>query len=154
MATDGTVTWTFSTLGITLCVSGCWVDPPAASGFTYRMTNTNVFTGIADFPTGFGTAMEVSVGGSSLGTFGPGDSVDFTGFSGGGVTEFVVTGISPAASTSGVEAFPLNISVSSTTSTFEMTSILPPSVPGFPGLFSLASMLTIAGAVALRWRSG
>ncbi len=154
VAVDGTVTWTFTTLGITLCVSGCWVDPPAASGFTYAMTNSDVFTGIADFPTGFGTALEVSVGGTSLGTFGPGDSVDFTTFPGGGVTSFVVTGISPSASTSSAEGFPLNLSVSSTSATFKMTSIVP-AVPvfGLLGLASLAGMLTIAGAAALRWRS-
>lgn len=96
--------------------------------------------------------MEVSVGGSSLGTFGPDDSVDFTGFIGGGVTKFTVTGISPTASTSSAEGFPLNISVSSTASTFEMTSISPPSVPGIPGLVSLGTLLTIAGAAVLRWR--
>lgn len=144
--TDGTVVWSFTTLGISLCVSGCWVDPPAASGFTYRMSNAELFTGIVDFPTGFGTAIEVSVGGSTLGTFGPGDSVDFTGFPGGGVPEFQITGI--IASTSSAEGFPLNLSVTSTAAAFSMTSIVA-SVPalGLGGMLALGGMLSLVGFV-------
>lgn len=151
--TDGSVTWTFTTLGLTICVTGCWVDPPAASGFVYEMTNSALFTGVVDFPAGFGTALEVSVGASSLGTFGPGDSVDFSGFPGGGVAQFVLSGIEPSTGVESAEAFPLNISFDSGPATFTMTSIPEsPSLPGLGGaaIVALCAVLTAGGAAALR----
>jgi hypothetical protein len=150
--TDGSVTWTFSTLGITLCVSGCWVDPPVADGFTYTMTNAALFSEIADFPSGFGTELEVSVGGSSLGLFGPGDSVDFTSYPGGGIAEFVVTGIKPPGAVSSAEAFPLNIVFDSAGAEFTMTSIPAINVPGLGGwaVFGLVATLAFIGGATLR----
>lgn len=127
---DGSVTWTFTTEGISICASGCWVDPPVSESFTYTMTNAALFTGIADFPTGFASDFEVSVGGSSLGTYGPGDSVDFSGYPGGGVSSFVVSGITPSADLTSAEAFPLELAFDSAVATFEMTSSAPTAVPG------------------------
>ena len=155
---NGSVTWTFNTLGISLCVSGCWVDPPAATGFTYTMTNAALFTGIADFPAGFGNAIDVSVANSSLGTFGPGGSVDFTGFPGGGVAEFVVSGLSPPGDVSSAESFPLSVVFDSAGAEFTMTSIPAAPVPllGWSAGASLAVALLAVGSGVLRrrgWRS-
>jgi hypothetical protein len=153
---NGSVTWTFKTLGISLCVAGgCWVDPPAATGFTYTMTNAALFTGIADFPAGFGNALDVSVGGQSLGTFGPGGSVDFTTYPGGGVSEFVVSGITPPSDVSSAESFPLSIVFDSAGAEFTMTSIpAGPAVPllGWPAAAGLTAVLLAVGSVALRRR--
>lgn len=149
---DGSVTWTFSTAGITLCVSGCWVDPPVSDAFTYNMTNSALFTNIADFPTGFAADFEVSVGGSSLGTFGPGDSVDFSGYPGGGVSTFIVSGITPITELNSAEAFPLELVFDTSGATFEMTSSAPVAAPGLGdlGLALLAGLLTLLGAGAVR----
>jgi len=56
---------------------------------------TGSFTGITDFPTGFSRPFDVIVDGSLVGSFGPGGTVDFSSFPGGGVTSFTVAGISP-----------------------------------------------------------
>lgn len=126
---DGSVTWVFTTLGISLCASGCWIDPPISSSFVYSMTNSARFTDIVDFPSGFGSSIKVSVAGSSLGLFGPGDSVDFTGFPGGGVTEFTVSGIYPGADLGSAEAFPIQLAFDSASAAFTMTSAAPGTVP-------------------------
>ena len=145
---DGTITFTFGNNGVTLFPPrcqvpgfGCWYDPPLSPAFTYAMTNSALFTGITDFPTGFNADFDVSVGGTSLGLFGPGDSVDFTGFPGGGVAEFVVSGIDPLADLSDVEAFPLALSVDSLDATFTMTSS--PSGVAVPALGSWSAFLAL-----------
>ncbi len=150
---DGSVTWTFDTLGVSLCATACWIDPPTSTSFTYTMTNSALFTSIADFPPGFSSDFDVSVGGSSLGTFGPGDSVDFSGYPGGGVSEFVVSGIDPATDTSSAAAFPLELTFDSTAE-FTMTSSPLPAVPSFglAGLGVVTAVLAGAGVVAYRTR--
>jgi hypothetical protein len=143
---DGTITWNFSTLGVSICVVGCWVDPPTSSAFTYQMTNSAQFTSIADFPTGFGTSLVVSVGGAALGTFGPGDSFDFPG---GGVQAFEISGIDPAADLSTAVAFPLQLVFDSPDAEFGMTSTVPgaPAL-GWVGSLGLGLILMLAGAGA------
>ncbi|MCP4036205.1 MAG: hypothetical protein GY733_04655 [bacterium] len=147
---DGSVTWTFDTLGISLCVSGCWVDPPISTSFTYAMTNAALFTGIADFPSGFTNDFDVSVGASSLGTFGPGDSVDFTSFPGGGVSQFVVSGIDPGTDIAALDAFPLELTFDSSAAEFTMTSEAAAGVPtmGSTGMAVVVASLIGAGLVA------
>ncbi len=151
---DGSVTWTFDTLGVSLCATGCWIDPPVSTSFTYTMTNSARFTGIADFPTGFTSDFNVSVGGSSIGTFGPGDSLDLTLYGVGGVTEFVVSGIDPATDTSSAEAFPLELTFDSAAAEFTMTSSPAPGVPSSngPGLVLTVALLAAAGIAARRVR--
>ena len=57
--------------------SGLWLDPPIVDSFLYHMTSNSLFTKILDFPTGFTSPFQVLVGNSLLGSFGPGQSVDF-----------------------------------------------------------------------------
>ncbi len=149
---DGSVTWVFTTLGISLCASGCWIDPPVSTSFTYAMTNSALFTDIVGFPSGFGTAIDVSVGGSSLGTFGPGDSLAFAGS---GVTSFVVSGITPGADLSSAEAFPLELAFDSSNAEFTMTSAATAAVPAllWPAAGALAFGLAAVGSRRLE-RSG
>ncbi|MEM7412907.1 MAG: hypothetical protein AAF430_21930 [Myxococcota bacterium] len=151
---NGTITWIFAN-GAELCVSGCWVDPPIATSYTYAVTSGGLFHAINDFPTGFSPDFEVSVGGSSLGTFGPGDSVDFTTFPGGGVTSFEVSGISPGVDAEDPAAFPLQVTLDSSTTAFSMTSG-PASVPvpmlGFLGRALAVATLVLAGSAGIAWR--
>jgi hypothetical protein len=148
--TDGSVVWTFSALGVTVCVSGCWVDPPTAPAFSYSMSNSALFTGIADFPSGFGTALEVKVGGTSLGTFGPGDSVDFTTYPGGGIDKFEISGISPEADLTSAEGFSLALVFDSAGAEFTMTSNAEIPVPllGWPGRLGVVALLMSTGVLA------
>ncbi|GEM_PF-5489423 len=148
---DGSVTWHFTTQSITF-PPGIWIDPPIASGFTYTMTNSALFTAISDFPPGFASDFEVVVGGASLGTFGPEESVDFTSFPGGGVSEFIVSGIDPGADTGSVFAFPLQIAFDSPSATFTMTSILAPDVPSMNGLAAVlvAAVLILVARKSLQ----
>ncbi|MEM7412906.1 MAG: hypothetical protein AAF430_21925 [Myxococcota bacterium] len=151
---NGTISWFFAN-GAELCVSGCWVDPPIATSYTYAVTSGGLFHAINDFPTGFSADFEVSVGGSSLGTFGPGDSVDFTTFPGGGVTSFEVSGISPGVNAEDAAAFPLQVTLDSATTAFSMTS--GPGLPSVPVMGFLAralavATLVLAGSAGISWR--
>jgi hypothetical protein len=63
--------------------SNLWYDPPADLGYLFEATGGTVFTQILDFPCGIETntgedRFNVSVGGFDLGTFGPGQSLDFS----------------------------------------------------------------------------
>ncbi|MGD9719720.1 MAG: PEP-CTERM sorting domain-containing protein [Pirellulales bacterium] len=104
--------------------SGQWVDPPMAAGFAYEMTSDSLFTGILDFPTGFTQPFTVAVGDSILGQYGPGQSVDFTSFAGGGVANFSVTGLDPGADPNSPTAFPLRLLFNTNTADFTMQAIL------------------------------
>ena len=143
---DGTITFFFGSNGVTLFPPsstgpiGSWIDPPTSPSFTYAMTNSALFTGISDFPTGFNDDFEVTAGGTSLGLFGPGDSVSFPG---GGVSEFVVSGIDPLADVGDVEAFPLKLTFDSLDATFTMTSGLVPGV-AVPALGNWRAVLVFA----------
>ncbi|MCT7983542.1 hypothetical protein NG796_09555 [Laspinema sp. A4] len=118
----------FSFVGV---VTGAWVDPPVAEGFRYTTTSDSLFTEIQDFPTGFPTPFTVSVNGQELGEFGPGDSVDFTQFPGGGVKEFTITGLTPLVDPENPIAFPLKVGFDTETADFTMAAILDPEAMAF-----------------------
>ena len=118
----------FSFVGV---VTGAWFDPPVAEGFRYTMTSDSLFTEIQDFPTGFPTPFTVSVNGQELGEFGPGDSVDFTQFPGGGVKEFTITGLTPLVDPENPIAFPLKVGFDTETADFTMAAILDPEAVAF-----------------------
>lgn len=123
--------------------SGQWFDPPTAQGFAYQMTSGALFTKILDFPSGFSQPFHVAVNGIELGTFGPGDGLDFTGFSGGGVSHFEVTGLDPLADPSNPTAFPIRLMFDSDYASFSMSAIAVPE-PSSILLFALGlGMMTI-----------
>ena len=103
-----------------------WIDPAPAYGFKYVMISASLFTAIMDFPLGFASPFTVSVGGSVLGTFGPGESVDFVSLTGGGVASFTVTGITPNVNPHNPIAFPLKIDFDTETANIRMISIITP----------------------------
>lgn len=149
---DGTVVWHFAN-GVDLCVVGCWVDPLISNAFTYDVVGPGHFTAITGFPTGFQFDLEVSVGGTSLGSFGPGDSVDFSGFPGGGVTSFTVSGISPAADVGDPTSFPLQVALDSASTQFTMTSAPAGPVPSLGGLGPLFLSGALLGTALLVGRA-
>ncbi|MGQ0637709.1 MAG: hypothetical protein ACT4QC_24290 [Planctomycetaceae bacterium] len=106
--------------------SGLWFDPPFVDTFTYTMTSGSLFTSILDFPTGFDDTFDVSVNGSSLGTFGPGQAVDFVARLGSGVSSFTVSGISPLVDSEDSLGFPLKLAFNTPTASFVMAGSLAP----------------------------
>lgn len=119
-------------------ISGMWVDPPATDTFVFEMSDTSLFTAIVDFPTGFSQPFVVSVDGQEVGTFGPGQSVDFSGHPGGGVSSFDVSGIAPEVDSADPEAFPIRLGYDTATAAFTMRVPEPGSFVG--GLAAVASV--------------
>jgi hypothetical protein len=101
--------------------SGLWFDPPFSEEITYTITSPgSLFTEILDFPTGFNNPFTVSVGGNNLGSFGPGQNVDFVALLGAGVQEFIISDIDPLVDSTDPQAFPLQIEFSTPFASFEM----------------------------------
>ncbi|MDY6804376.1 MAG: hypothetical protein SXA11_11285 [Cyanobacteriota bacterium] len=99
-----------------------WFDPPSAYGFKYTMVEDSLFTSILNFPTGFDNPFTVVVGDTILGEFSPGESVDFVDLLGGGVKEFLVTGldVDPADPT----VFPIQLDFNTETASFDMLALV------------------------------
>jgi hypothetical protein len=120
-----------------------WVDPPWAYGYDYVMTEPGVlFTRIVQFPTGFSGKFTVTAEGTDLGEFAAGEGVDFLALLGHGVASFRVTGISPLADAGDPLGFPLQISFSAPTASFEQIALVPE-----PG-----TMLSAIAGLFLLWR--
>jgi hypothetical protein len=95
-----------------------WYDPTPTTGYEFR-TYSGSFSAIEDFPPGFGDAFTVSVGGLSLGRFSPGQRVAFPP----GVTQFRITGITPAVDGESPTAFPIKLSLDTVGALFVMRPI-------------------------------
>src|SRR5262249_15631515 len=109
--------------------SGLWFDPSFANGYTYTMTSSSLFTAIEGFPSGFSQAFDVSVGGVSLGQFGPGQTASFTQLLGHAVSCFPSRGFSPLADAADLSVFPLKLGFNTATASFTMTPIVPAPEP-------------------------
>lgn len=135
--------------------TGVWCDPPAADGFEYEMTpravrvgalsrvfpgmsgvgeaDDAVFTRISGFPTGVDAddTFVVSVEGTVLGEFSPGDILQFSDYAemlgdrlvNGGVRKFTVSEINPAVDASDPVAFPLKLDFNTPTASFDMRAL-------------------------------
>ncbi|MEO1095604.1 MAG: hypothetical protein AAFX01_11960 [Cyanobacteria bacterium J06638_28] len=135
--------------------SGVWFDPPLADGFEYEMqprdipigvasrvfpgmggvdqADDAVFTSISGFPTNVDAddTFVVSVEGTVLGEFQPGDTLRFSDFESaigdhivdGGVRKFTISGIEPAVDSSDPLAFPLKLDFNTPTASFEMRAL-------------------------------
>lgn len=133
----------------------CWYDPPLTDGYEYAAQGGALFTSIDDFPIGLGGSFEVVVGGSSIGHFDPGDSVDFSLYPGGGVDTFVVRGIDPAVDSMDDLAFPLALTLDTVPAQFTMTSLAPVNLPSMtrPSLVLLAASIMLLAGMGLRRQS-
>ncbi len=135
--------------------SGRWVDPPSADGFEYEMTSRDVpvgvasrvfpgmtgvgqaddavFTRISGFPTGVDAddTFVVSVEGTVLGEFSPGDTLRFSDYAqalgdrlvDGGVRKFTISEINPSVNARNPVAFPLQLEFNTDTASFEMRAL-------------------------------
>ncbi|MDA0266689.1 MAG: hypothetical protein O3A14_06930 [Cyanobacteria bacterium] len=135
--------------------SGRWVDPPSADGFEYEMAardipvgvpsrvfpgmtgvgqaDDSVFTRISGFPINVDAddTFVVSVDGTVLGEFNPGDTLRFTDYAellgdrlvDGGVRKFTISEINPAVDSSNPVAFPLQLEFNTNTASFEMRAL-------------------------------
>ena len=132
--------------------SGLWFDPPIVDSFLYHMTSSSLFTKILDFPTGFAGPFDVLVGNNLLGSFGPGQSVDFLALLGRGVTDFTIRGISPMVDAQNPLAFPLRLEFNTPLASFTMTPIIGPStaVPEPSALVLTATGVVGLGLIARR----
>jgi hypothetical protein len=97
-----------------------WFDPPAASAFEYTMTSGSLFTSILDFPNFFDNPFTVSTGGVVLGTFIDTQSLVFPN---GGVSDFIVSGITPVAVPGNTAAFALKLDFNTPTASFTQKQI-------------------------------
>jgi hypothetical protein len=124
---------------------GRWFDPGNAFGFHYVMLNGSLFTGIAGFPTGFANKFTVSANGTVLGMFGPGDQLTFPG---GGVSDFLLTGIDPLADPNNPSGFPLELLFNTQSANFEMDALVTPE----PTTLLLWGTSMAGLGLASRWR--
>lgn len=122
-------------------ISGGWTDPPMAFGFGFQARNGTRFTEINDFPIGFEQPFTVAVGDNVLGTFGPGQPVDFVALTGAPVTDFAVTGIAPEVDESDPTAFPIQLSFEDAQGDFDMFPL--PEPTRFTGLAAGAMLFGI-----------
>ena len=99
-----------------------WFDPVVADAYAFAVTDgSNTFTAVADFPTNFAASFRVSVDGTDLGTYGPGEPCMFTNTYPGGVSNFLVSGIFPLVDAEDEMAFPIQLEFSSQQASFTMT---------------------------------
>jgi hypothetical protein len=126
--------------------TGDWFDPPVATGYHYKMDSGSLFTDVLNFPAGFAATMAVSAPGCAIpGLHGNGSAVDFVATCGAGVSEFTISGISPAVDPADPAAFPLQLAFDTLRADFTMTPItVVPEVNGavlmLAGLGGLAFM--------------
>ena len=123
--------------------SGNFMDPPWATGFTYKIIGDGpLFTKIG-FPLGLGNSFDVEVSNVTVAS-GLAEGSEYV-FSGAGVSEFSVLGIAPAVDAGNNDAFPLYIEFSTAKASFEMSPIPEPAS-------ALLLLLGFAGAAYRRNR--
>ncbi len=130
--------------------SGWWFDPLPTDGFLYDMTGGSLFTDILDFPSGFSDPFDVWAEGSLLGSFGPGDSVDFVTTLGHGVSAFAIHGINPLVDPTDPLAFPLQLAFDTPTADFQMQGFTTDSAAAVPEPSAL--ILALVGLLSLGMR--
>lgn len=106
--------------------SGNWFHPNVAYGYMFNMKEPNdaLFTKILDFPTGFDAPFTIDVNGVPLGSFGPGEPVDFVALLGGGVKTFRLTGVSPLTDPESGTIFPIKLEFNVSNAQFHMMPLM------------------------------
>jgi hypothetical protein len=136
--------------------SGLWYDPPSASELVFHMTAPDdpftapdtLFNSILDFPTGLNAPVSISAEGQLLGTFGPGQSLDFVALLGHGVDTFTASGIDPPAVGGDSPGFALKLGFNMATADFEITA--PAAVPEPAGILLAAGAISILATLRRR----
>jgi hypothetical protein len=129
--------------------SGAYVDPPTASSYHYVMTGKSLFTYVDGFPSGFSHPFTVFSGGQLIGSYQPGDEIDFTKLPGGGVSEFTISAIVPGTDPTDPGAFPLRLTFDTATADF----VIDPGISSTPEPASITLLgIAIAGMAGYGWR--
>jgi len=99
--------------------SAAWFGPALADELLFTAAPGALFTAILDLPTGYSAPFEVLVGDQSLGTFGPGELVDF----GAGTGSFRVRGIVPAGDPGTDPVFPIELELDAHYADFTVSAV-------------------------------
>ncbi|MDY7013571.1 MAG: hypothetical protein SVX43_08190, partial [Cyanobacteriota bacterium] len=97
-----------------------WYDPHTPYGFEFQSLGDTLFTEILDFPVGAGDPFSVWVNNQILGEFRPGDRVDFVSLLGGGISQFLITGIESLVGSTPETAFPIQLAFNESVGSFQM----------------------------------
>lgn len=132
-----------------------WIDPPIAFGYRYEALDGTKFTRVAGFPSGIDAddTFRVHSGGSFLGSFQVGQEVDFSGFPGGGVTSFSVTGIDPGTDAHDGRGFPLQVDFDTATANIDVTALEVPELdlpPPSGGVFTFTWPSVVEGRYTVK----
>ncbi|KYC39137.1 hypothetical protein WA1_34790 [Scytonema hofmannii PCC 7110] len=103
-------------------VPGCrWYDPTTSDGFEFQALDDTLFTEILDFPDLGDNQFNVSVGDTVVGSYSPGQNLDFVSLFGQGVSNFKITGINSKGPTEET-AFPIQLAFNDRIGSFKMRS--------------------------------
>ncbi|WP_017743439.1 nidogen-like domain-containing protein [Scytonema hofmannii] len=101
-------------------VSSCrWYDPTTSYGFEFQALDDTLFTEILDFPALGDNQFNVSVGDTVVGSYSPGQNLDFVSLFGQGVSNFKITGIDSKSPTEET-AFPIQLAFNNRIGSFKM----------------------------------
>jgi hypothetical protein len=132
--------------------SGLWYDPPFVTSYTYLAGPGTLFTGV-QFPTGFGGAFVLSSPECSFGSAFGTAFIDLSILCGHGLSEFTVSGLSPAADAGDPLGFPTFLTFNNPSGDFTMNGN---AVPGGDVVPEPSSLLLLATGLGVgsyrRWR--
>jgi len=128
-----------------------WFDPVTTEGYLYEIIGGSLFTDIVNFPSGFSSPFDVWAENTLLGSFTPGQSVDFVASLGHGVNGFAVLGISPKVDPTDQDAFPLQLAFDTPTASFSMQGLRSSAAVPEPSTFLLGASGLLALAL-YSWR--
>jgi hypothetical protein len=86
-----------------------WFAAPLADAMRFEMSSEGMFTGVLEFPPSLQENLVLSINGERVGEFGFGDSVDFSAFATGGVSEFLLSRLQPDPGVTPVVTVPLHL---------------------------------------------
>jgi hypothetical protein len=130
--------------------SGRWFDPPLVSSYRYTGLGGTLFTGV-QFPSGFGDNFTLSALGCTFSSpFSGLTLINFASFcSSAGISEFIVSGISPLVDSADSAAFPTQLFFAGGTGSFTMQGI----TARTPAPEPTSAALALVGAAMAAYRA-